>query len=300
MKKLKRESPTRMRRVSFPLTLPLAPRSPKGSTSEINARMPTPYAFPGPLTFEDPDGSRDETEDRRHEGTEGVLMTSNAKLEGAGDSEFEVKEEDLIVAKSGERSRQETWVEITKIVLNLHLGNGLKGLAEFNILPWDPTLEAAYLSGKSEDFFKRICSAVTIAALEIIPPPKCTEQRLNLTSAVEEALKDVERTDATETEELLGDGDCSFVFQNIDDSRRFVFLKCNILSSASSTPAEFCSLVKDNLNSIICSEVAADVSIKRPPMSSREVENKKLKIHHTRETTKASSAGESAVIPAKS
>lgn len=299
MKKLKREAPTRMRRVSFPSTLSLAPRSPKDSKSEINARMPTPYAFSGPLTFEDPVGSGDETEDCEPKGTEEVRMTSNAKTEAAEYSEFEFTEEDLMLANSGERSSQETRVEITRIILTIRLVNNLNGSAEFSILPWNPNLEAAHLSGKSGVFFNKIYSAATIAALEIISPQMCTERSLNLTSAVEEALKEMERTDATETEELLVEGDFISVSHNIDDPRRLVSLKCNTLNFAGSTPAKFPSLLKDNFNSIICSEVTADVTIERPSMSSKEVENKKLRIHHTRETTEASSAGESVMNQAK-
>lgn len=296
MKKLKSDVPIKMRRVSFPPTLPLAPRSPKDSNSEINARMPTPYAFSGPLTFEDPAGSGDETEDSEPECTEEVLMTFNAKTEGAEDSEFETTEEDLIMANDGERSRQDARVEITKIIFTICFGNNLKGSAQFNILPWDPNLEAAFLSGKSEIFFNKIYSAAKIAALEVTSPQICAEQSLNLTSAVEEALKEMEETDATEAEELLVEGDCVFVFHNTDESRRLLSLRCNTLNLA---PAEFPSLLKGNFKSIICSEVAADVTVERPPMSSKEVENKKLMIHHTREGTEASSARESVVIQAK-
>lgn len=288
-----------MRHVRFPPTLPLAPRSPKDSKSEIDARIPTPYAFSGPLTFEDPAGSGDETEDPEPKITEGVLVASNAKTEGAEDIEFEATEEDLMMANNGKRVRQETRVEITKIVLTIGFGNTLKGSAEFNNLPWDPNLEAAYLSGKSEVFFNKIYSAAKIAALEIISPQLRAEQRLNLTSAVEEALKEMERTDATGTEELLVEGDCVFLFLNIDNSRRLVSLKRKTLNFAGSNPAEFPSLLNDNFNSITCFDVAADVTITRPPMSSKEVENKKFKIHHTHEPTEASSAGESVIIQAE-
>lgn len=97
----------------------------------------------------------------------------------------------------------------------------------------------------------------------------------------------------TEMEELV-EGDCVFLLQIADDSRRLVSVKCNALNST----CIFTSLSKDNSSNITCSEVAADVTIERPYKSSKEVENKRLKIHHTRETTEASWAGESNVIEA--
>lgn len=282
-----------MRRVSFPPTLPLAPRSPNDSKSAIDARMPTPYAFSGLQTFEDPVGSGDEAEDSETEGTEKVRMTSNVRTEGAEDIEFDTTEEGLIMANNGKRPRQETGVEITKIVFFIRFGNTLEGSVEFKILIWDPSLEAINPSCKLELFFNKIYSAAKIAALGIISPHIGAEKSSNLTSAVEEAFKEMQRIHDTETEELV-EGDCVFVLHIADDSPRLVSLNCNALNSTSSFP----SLSKDDFNNITCSEVAADVTIERPPMSSKEVENKRLKIHHTRETTEAFWAGESNVIEA--
>lgn len=288
-----------MRHVRFPPNLPLARRSSKDSKSKIDARMPTPYAFSGPLTFGYPAGYGDETEDTEPKVTEEVLMASNGKTERAEDSEFDATEEDLMKANNGQSSCQETQVEVTKIILTIGLGNTLKSSAEFNNLPRNPNLEAAYLAGKSEVFFNKIYSAAKIAALEIISPQLCAEQCLNLTSAVEKGLKEMNRTDATGTEELLAEGDGVFLVLNIDDSRPRVPLKRKTLSFAGSNPAEFLSLVKDNFNNIICFEVAAHVTITRPPMSSKELENEKLKIHHSHETTEGSSTGESVIIQAE-
>lgn len=293
MKQLNRESQTRTRRVSFPLTLPLAPRSPNDSKSAINARMPTPYAFAGLQTFRDPAGSGDEAEDNEPESTEEVLMTSNVRTEGAEDIDFDTTEEGLIMASSGKRSHQEIGVEITKISFFIRFGNTLEGSVKFKNLTWDPSLEALYPSYKLEVFLNKIYSAAKIAALGIISPQIGAEKSSNLTSVVEEAFKEMQRIYDTETEELV-EGDCVFVLHIADDSRRFVSLNCNALNSTSSFP----SLSKDDSDNITCSEVAADVTIERPPMSSKEVENKRLKIHHTRETTEASWAGESNVIEA--
>lgn len=141
-----------MRQVNFPPTLPLAPRSPNDSKSAINARLPTPYAFSGPQTFEDPAGSRDEAEDIDSGGTEEVLITSNVRIEGAEGSEFDATEEGPIMANNGKRSRQELGVEIRKIVPFIRFRNTLKGSVEFKIVTWDPSPEAFYPSCKLEDF----------------------------------------------------------------------------------------------------------------------------------------------------
>lgn len=289
MKQLKREPPTRMRHVSYPPTLPLAPRSPKDSKSAINARMPTPYAFSGPQTFEDPAGSGDEAEDNEPEGTEEVLMTTNARTEGAEDREFDTSEESLMVTNNGKGSCQEIGVEISKIVLVILFGNTLKDSVEFKILTWDPSLEAIHPSCKLEVFFKKIYSAAKVAALGIISPQISAEKISNLTCAVEKALKDMQRTYEIETEELV-ESDFVFLLHKADDSRRLVSLKCNALNS---TSASFPYLFKDRSYNITCSEVAADVTIERYPLSSKEVGSNKLKIHHTRETAEASWAGES-------
>lgn len=292
MKQLDRESQTRTRRVSFPPALPLVPRSPNDSKSAINARMPTPYAFSGLQTFEVPAVSGDEAEDNEPEGTEEVLMTSNVRAEGTEDIEFDATEESLIMA-NGKRSRQEVGVEITKIVFFIRFGNTLGGSAEFKILTWDPNLEAIYPSCKLEVFFNKIYSAAKIAELGIISPQRGAEKGSNLTSVVQEAFKEMQRIYDTEAEELV-ESDCVLALHTADDSRRLVSLNCNALNSTSSFP----SLSKDDSYNTTCSEVAADVTIERPPMSSKEVGNKRLKIHHTRETTEASWAGESNVIEA--
>lgn len=293
MKPLSRGSQTRARHVSFPLTLPIAPRSPNDSRSAISARMPTPYAFSGLQTFEDPAGSGDESEDNEPEGTEKVRMTSNVIREGAEDIEFDTTEEGLIMANSGKRSRQEIELEITKIVFFIRFGNTLEGSVELRILTWGPSLEAIYPSSKLEVFFNKIYSAAKVAALGIISPQGGAEKGPNLTSIVEEAFKEMQRIHGTETEELVG-GDCVFVLHVADDSRRLVSLSCNTLNSTSSFP----SLSKDDSYNITCSEVIADATVERPPMSSKEVENQRLKIHFTRETTEVSWAGDSNVIEA--
>lgn len=280
-----------MRRVSFPPALSLDPRSPNDSKSAINARMPTPYAFSGPQTFEDPAGSGVEAGDNEPEGTEEVSTTSNARTEGAEDSEVDAAEEDLMTINNGKRTLREIAVEITKIVLVIRFGNTLKGSVEFKILTWDPSLEAIYPSRKLEDFFNKIYSAAKKAALGIISPQIGTEKSSNLASAVEEAFQEMQRTYDTGTEELV-DGDCVFVSHIVDDSRRLISLKCNALNSASNS---FSSLLKDDCYNITCSEAITDVTIEPLPMSSKKVENKKLRIHHTRETTVASWAGESTV-----
>lgn len=293
MKQLNRESQTRTRQVSFPLTLPLAPRSPNDSKSAIYARLPTPYAFSGLQTFEDPAGSGDEAEDNEPKGTGEVLMTSNVRTEGAEDVEFDTTEEGLIMVNDVKGSRQEIGVEITKIVFFIRFGNTLEGSVEFKILTWDPSLAAIYPSCKLELFFNKIYSAAMIAALGIISPQIGAEKSSNLTSVVEKAFKETQRIHDTETEELV-EGHCVFVLDVADDSRRLVSLNYIALNSTSNFP----SLSKDDSYNITCSEVAADVTISRPPMSSKEVENKRLNIHHTRETTEASWAGESNVIEA--
>lgn len=141
-----------MRQVNFPPNLPLAPRSPSDSKLTINARMPTPYAFPGPQTFEDPAGSRDEAEDIDSESTEQVLITSNVRIERAEGSEFGATEESPIMANNAKKSRQELGVEIRKIILFIRFGNTLKGSVEFKIVTWDPSPEAFYPSCKLEVF----------------------------------------------------------------------------------------------------------------------------------------------------
>lgn len=287
MKQLNRGSKTRTRQVSFPPTLPLAPRS------AIDGRMPTPYAFSGLQTFEDPAGSGDEAEDNEPEGTGEVLMTSNVRTGGAEDVEFDTTEEGLIKAINVKRSRQEIGVEITKIAFFIRFGNTLEGSVEFKILNWDPSLAAIYPSCKLDVVFNKIYSAAKIAALGIISPQIGAEKSSNLTTVVEEAFKETQRIYDTETEELV-EGDCVFILDVADDSRRLISLNCNALNSTSSFP----SLSKDNSYNFTCSEVAADVTIERPPMSSKEVEIKRLNIHHTRETTEASWAGESNVIEA--
>lgn len=292
MEQLNRGSQTRARHVSFPLTLPIAPRSPNDSKSAINARMPTPYAFSGLQTFEDPAGSGDESEDNEPEGTEIVLMTSNVRREGAEGVEFDTTEEGRIMASNGKRSRQEIELEITKIALFIRFGNTLEGSVELRILTWGPNLEAIYPSCKLEVFFNKIYSAAKVAALGIISPQRGAEKSSNLTSIVEEAFKEMQRIHGTETEELVGD--FVFVLHVADDSRRLVSLSCNMLNSTSSFP----SLLKDDSYNITCSEVAADVTIERPPMGSKEVEKQRLKIHFTRDATEVSWAGESNVIEA--
>lgn len=293
MKQLNRGSQTRARHVSFPLTLPIAPRSPNDSKSAFNARMPTPYAFSGLQIFEDPAGSGDESEDNEPEGTEKVLVTSNVGREGAEDVEFDTTEEGLIMASNGKRSRQEIELEITKIVFFIRFGNTLEGSVELRILTWGPSLEAIYPSCKLEVFFHKIYSAAKVAALGIISPHRGAEKSSNLTSIVEEAFKEMQRIHGTETEEFVG-GDFVFVLQVADDSRRLVSLSCNTLNSTSS----FHSLWKIDSYNITCSGVAADVTIERPPMGSKEVENQRLKIHFTRDATEVSWAGESNVIEA--
>lgn len=255
--------------------------------------MPTPYAFSGLQTFGDPAGSGDEAEDNEPEGTGEVLMTSNVRTEGAEDIEFDTTEGGLIMASNVKGARQEIGVEITKIVFFIRFGNTLECSVEFKILTWDPSLAAIYPSCKLGVFFNKIYSAAKIAALGIISPQIGAEKSSNLTSVVEEAFKETQRIDDTETEELV-EGNYVFVLDVAGDSRRLVLLNCNALNSTSSFP----SLSKDGSSNITCSEVAADVTIERPPMSSKDVENKRLKIHHTRETTEASWAGESYVIEA--
>lgn len=293
MKQLNRGSQIRTRQVSFPPTLPLAPRSPNDSRSAIDARMPTPYAFSGLQTFEDPAGSGDEAEDNEPEGTVEVLITSNVRTGGAEDVEFDTTEEGLIKANNVKRSRQDIEVETTKIVFFIRFGNTLEGSIEFKILNWDSSLAAIYPSCRLEKFFNTIYSAAKIAALGIISPHTGAKKSSNLTTVVEEAFKETQRIYDTETEELV-EGDCVFILDVADDSRRLVSLNCNALNSTFS----FTSLWKDNSYNITCSEVAADFTIERPPMSSKEVENKRLNIHHTRETTEAAWAGESNVIDA--
>lgn len=253
--------------------------------------MPTPYEFSGPQTFEDPAGSGDEAEENEPEDTEEVLLTSNARSEGAEDNEFAATEEGLMMANNGKRTREENGVEITKILLVIRFWNTLKGSVEFKISTWDSSLEAIYPFCRLEVFFNKIYSAAKLVVLGIISPQISAEKPSNLTSVVEEALKEMQRTSDTETEEVV-EGDCVFVLHNAGDSRRLVSLKFNALNSTSNS---FPSLSKLSSYNITCLEVVADVTIERPPMRSIEVENNKLKIHHTRETTEASWAGDSNV-----